>query len=226
MLHGTRPGSGGVKRLSKELRRENRGSLNSGSSEQCGSRMNDDQELIQVQVPFADGKTKELRVGQRLLLNGVIYGARDAAHLRLIEVLEKGEDPPVDLRLQVIYYVGPTPPQPGRPYGAAGPTTSSRMDRYTPQLLEYGVRGLIGKGRRSPEVINAIKKHGAVYLAATGGAGALIGRCIKEMEVVAYPDLGPEAIYRITVENLPVTVAIDSRGENLYETGPAQYRRI
>lgn len=212
--------------MSKELRRENRGSLNSGSSEQCGSRMNDDQELIQVQVPFADGKTKELRVGQRLLLNGVIYGARDAAHLRLIEVLEKGEDPPVDLRLQVIYYVGPTPPQPGRPYGAAGPTTSSRMDRYTPQLLEYGVRGLIGKGRRSPEVINAIKKHGAVYLAATGGAGALIGRCIKEMEVVAYPDLGPEAIYRITVENLPVTVAIDSRGENLYETGPAQYRRI
>ncbi|HAF17431.1 MAG: Fe-S-containing hydro-lyase [Syntrophomonadaceae bacterium] len=188
--------------------------------------MNDDQELIQVQVPFADGKTKELRVGQRLLLNGVIYGARDAAHLRLIEVLEKGEDPPVDLRLQVIYYVGPTPPQPGRPCGAAGPTTSSRMDRYTPQLLEYGVRGLIGKGRRSPEVINAIKKHGAVYLAATGGAGALIGRCIKEMEVVAYPDLGPEAIYRITVENLPVTVAIDSRGENLYETGPAQYRRI
>ena len=212
--------------MSKELRRENRVSLNSGSSEQCGSRMNDDQELIQVQVPFADGKTKELRVGQRLLLNGVIYGARDAAHLRLIEVLEKGEDPPVDLRLQVIYYVGPTPPQPGRPYGAAGPTTSSRMDRYTPQLLEYGVRGLIGKGRRSPEVINAIKKHGAVYLAATGGAGALIGRCIKEMEVVAYPDLGPEAIYRITVENLPVTVAIDSRGENLYETGPAQYRRI
>ena len=177
--------------MSKELRRENRGSLNSGSSEQCGSRMNDDQELIQVQVPFADGKTKELRVGQRLLLNGVIYGARDAAHLRLIEVLEKGEDPPVDLRLQVIYYVGPTPPQPGRPCGAAGPTTSSRMDRYTPQLLEYGVRGLIGKGRRSPEVINAIKKHGAVYLAATGGAGALIGRCIKEMEVVAYPDLGP-----------------------------------
>ncbi len=215
-----------MKRLSKELQQENRGSLNSGSGEQCGIRMNGDQELIPVQLPFAEGLTKGLRVGQRLLLNGVIYGARDAAHQRLIEALEKGEDLPVDLRGQVIYYVGPTPPRPGRPCGAAGPTTSSRMDRYTPQLLEYGVRALIGKGRRSLEVIDAIKKHGAVYLAATGGAGALIGRCIKEMQVVAYPDLGPEAIYRITVENLPVTVAIDSRGENLYETGPAQYRRI
>ena len=215
-----------MKGLSKELHNKDRRSLNSGSTLQCGSRMNDDQELLPIQVPFAEGITEELRVGQRLLLNGVIYGARDAAHQRLIAALEKGEDLPVDLRGKVIYYVGPTPPRPGRPCGAAGPTTSSRMDRYTPQLLEYGVRGLIGKGRRSPEVIKAIKEQEAVYMAATGGAGALIGRCIKEMQVVAYPDLGPEAIYRITVENLPVTVAIDSRGENLYEIGPAQYRRI
>lgn len=211
--------------MSNELQREN-GSINSGSTAQCGGAIKDDQEMIKLQVPFAEGITKELRVGQRLLLNGVIYGARDAAHQRLIAALDKGEDLPVDLRGQVIYYVGPTPPRPGRPCGAAGPTTSGRMDRYTPQLLEYGVRGLIGKGRRSPEVIKAIKKHGAVYLAATGGAGALIGRCIREMQVVAYPDLGPEAIYCITVENLPVTVAIDSRGENLYEIGPARYRRI
>lgn len=199
-----------------------------------------------IKVPFVEGVSRELRVGQRLLLSGVIYGARDQAHMRFVEDLDQKKrsgdlrnldqnnrpcdscklpcELPVDLRGQVIYYVGPTPPPPGRSCGAAGPTTSGRMDRYTPQMLEYGVRGLIGKGKRSPEVIDAIKKHGAVYLAATGGAGALIGRCIKEMKVVAYPDLGPEAVYRITVENFPVTVAIDSRGENLYQTGPAQYR--
>ncbi len=180
--------------------------------------------MNKLQVPFAEGISSRLTAGQRLLLSGVIYGARDAAHQRFIKALEKGEDIPVDLRGQVIYYVGPTPPRPGHPCGAAGPTTSGRMDRYTPQMLAYGVRGLIGKGRRSPEVIDAIKKQGAVYLAATGGAGALIGRCIKEMKVVAYSDLGPEAVYRIRVEDFPVTVAIDSRGNNLYETGPAQYR--
>jgi fumarate hydratase subunit beta len=189
---------------------------------------NGQQQLEWIQVPFAEGVSRELRAGQRLLLSGLIYGARDQAHLRFVEDLDhknRPPDPPVDLRGQVIYYVGPTPPPPGRPCGAAGPTTSGRMDKYTPRMLEYGVRGLIGKGKRSAEVIGAIKKHGAVYLAVTGGAGALIGRCIKEMKVVAYPDLGPEAVYRITVENFPVTVAIDSRGDDLYKSGPAQYRR-
>jgi len=187
--------------------------------------MNNELGLVRLEVPFAEGISGRLVAGQRLLLNGVIYGARDAAHQRLVEALQKGEDLPVDLRGQVIYYVGPTPPRPGHPCGAAGPTTSGRMDRYTPQMLEYGVKALIGKGGRSPEVIAAIKEHGAVYLAATGGAGALIGRCIKEMEVAAYQDLGPEAIYRIRVEDFPVTVAIDSRGEDLYNWGPVQYRR-
>ncbi len=177
-----------------------------------------------IQLPFAREIAKELKVGQRLLLSGVIYGARDQAHLRFIDDLEE-DRPPVDLRGELIYYVGPTPAPPGRPSGAAGPTTSGRMDRYTPEMLEYGVRGMIGKGKRSPEVIRSLKKHGAVYLGATGGVGALLGNCIKEMEVVAYPDLGPEAIYRIVVENFPVTVAIDSHGDDLYRIGPAKYRK-
>lgn len=199
--------------------------FNSGSK-LCISKMNNELGLPQIRVPFTKDIVRKLTVGQRLLLNGIIYSARDAAHLRFVETLRKREEPPVDLRGQVIYYLGPTPPRPGRYCGAAGPTTSGRMDIYTPQMLEYGVRGLIGKGRRSPDVINAIVKHEAVYLVTTGGAGALLGCCIKEMQIVAYPDLGPEAIYRITVENFPVTVAIDSRGQDLYQIGPAHYRRI
>ncbi|HHV35930.1 MAG TPA: TRZ/ATZ family protein [Syntrophomonadaceae bacterium] len=189
-------------------------------------------QLERIKVPFAEGVSEKLKAGQRLLLSGVIYGARDHAHLRFVEDMDHKNCPgdlsydfPVDLCGHVVYYVGPTPPPPGRPCGAAGPTTSGRMDRYTPQMLEYGVNAMIGKGRRSPEVVAAIKKHGAVYLAATGGAGALIGRCIKEMQVVAYPDLGPEAVFRIIVEDFPVTVAIDSRGNDLYKSGPAQYCR-
>ncbi len=177
-----------------------------------------------IEAPFAGGVAARLVTGQRLLLNGVLYGARDEAHLRFTDALDRGEEPPVDLRGQVIYYVGPTSPRPGRPCGAAGPTTSGRMDKYTPRMLEYGVSAVIGKGRRSPEVAEAIQKQGAVYLAATGGAGALLGRCIKEMHAVAYPELGPEAVYRITVEDFPVTVAIDGRGDDIYRIGPARYR--
>lgn len=181
-------------------------------------------DLLRLEVPFADEVARELEAGQRLLLTGVIFGARDQAHLRFAAALERGEALPVDLKGQVLYYVGPTPAPPGRPCGAAGPTTAGRMDGCTPQLLEYGIKGVIGKGKRSPEVVAALKKYGAVYLAATGGAGALIGCCIKEMRVVAYPDLGPEAVYRMVVQDLPVTVAVDSRGRNLYEEGPARYR--
>ncbi|MGB9791777.1 MAG: Fe-S-containing hydro-lyase [Thermacetogeniaceae bacterium] len=183
-------------------------------------------EEMRLDVPFSAETARKLEAGQRLLLSGVIYGARDQAHRRFVEALERGEELPLDLRGQVIYYVGPTPVPPGKACGSAGPTTAGRMDRYTPQLLRYGIRGMIGKGKRSPEVVEAIREHGAVYFAATGGAGALLGRCIREMRVVAYPDLGPEAVYRIVVEDFPVTVAIDSRGKNLYELGPSLYRRI
>ncbi|HHW40554.1 MAG TPA: Fe-S-containing hydro-lyase [Syntrophomonadaceae bacterium] len=182
-------------------------------------------EVLRLEAPFSEAAARSLEVGQRVLLSGVIYGARDQAHRRFIDALERGEELPLDLRGQVIYYVGPTPVPPGRACGSAGPTTGGRMDRYTPQLIAYGVRGLIGKGKRSPEVVAALKEHGAVYLAATGGAGALLGRRIREMRLVAYPDLGPEAVYRIVVEDFPATVAIDSRGQNLYELGPARYRK-
>lgn len=182
-------------------------------------------DFLRLEVPFPAETAVDLQTGQRLLLSGVIFGARDQAHLRFAETLAKGGKLPVELKGQVIYYVGPTPAPPGRPCGAAGPTTSGRMDRYTPLLLEYGVKGLIGKGRRSPEVVAALKKHRAVYLAATGGAGALLGRSIKEMQLVAYPDLGPEAVYRLVVQDFPVTVAIDSSGRDLYAIGPARYRR-
>lgn len=180
---------------------------------------------ILLEVPFSAATVRSLEAGQRILLTGVIYGARDEAHGRFAKALDRGEELPLDLRGQVIYYVGPTPGRPGRVCGAAGPTTSGRMDPYTPRLLAYGVRGLIGKGNRSPEVVAALKEYGAVYLAATGGAGALLSLCIREMRVVAYPELGPEAVYRIVVGDFPVIVAIDSRGQNLYEIGPAQYRK-
>lgn len=183
-------------------------------------------EELRLEVPFSAETARKLEAGQRILLSGVIYGARDQAHRRFVEALERGEELPVDLRGQVIYYVGPTPVPPGRACGSAGPTTAGRMDRYTPRLLAYGVMGVIGKGKRSPEVVAALKGYGAVYLAATGGAGALLGRCIREMQVVAYPDLGPEAVYRMVVEGFPVTVAIDSRGQNLYEIGPERYRKV
>lgn len=181
-------------------------------------------ECLHIKAPFSAEAARELQTGRRVLLTGALYGARDQAHRRFIEALAQGQDLPVNLRGQIIYYVGPTPARPGHACGAAGPTTAGRMDAFTPQLLAYGVRGIIGKGNRSPEVIAAIRQHGAVYLAATGGAGALLSRCIKEARVVAYPDLGTEAVWRFIVEDFPATVAIDSRGQNLYQIGPARYR--
>ncbi len=183
-------------------------------------------EYLRVEVPFSAAVADSLEAGQLLLLTGVLYGARDAAHRRLAAALARGEGLPVNLAGQVIYYVGPTPAPPGRPCGSAGPTTSGRMDPFTPALLKAGVRALIGKGNRSPEVVAALKEYGGVYLAATGGAGALLAQCIREMEVVAYPELGPEAVYRLVVEDFPVVVAIDTWGRNLYEFGPARYRRV
>lgn len=168
---------------------------------------------------------KSLKCGDRILLNGVIYTGRDAAHKRMIQALERGEELPFDLKDQIMYFVGPTPAPPGKVIGSAGPTTSGRMDLYSPSLISQGLRGMIGKGLRSQTVIEAMKKYGAVYLGAIGGAGALLAGCIIEAEVIAYPDLGPEAIHRLVVKDFPATVLIDSQGCNLYETGQKAYKR-
>ncbi|MBC7347372.1 MAG: Fe-S-containing hydro-lyase [Clostridia bacterium] len=174
--------------------------------------------------PLTDEMVATLRAGDQVYLTGMIYAARDAAHKRLVELLEKGEPLPVDLRGQVIYYVGPSPAKPGKPIGSAGPTTSGRMDPYTPRLLaETGLKGMIGKGSRSPEVKEAIVRHKAVYLATVGGAAALVAGSIKKCEVVAYPELGPEAIQLMEVENFPAIVVNDCYGADLYEEGMARY---
>ncbi len=178
-----------------------------------------------VKTPLTEETVKGLKAGDRVLLNGIIYTGRDAAHKRLMEMLERGEKLPLELEGQVIYYVGPCPAKPGRVIGSAGPTTSGRMDPYTPRLLEKGLKGMIGKGLRSKEVVEAIKKHRAVYFAAIGGAGALLAESIKGAEVLAFEDLGPEAIYRLRVENFPVTVVIDCEGNDLYKTGKEQYKQ-
>jgi fumarate hydratase subunit beta len=153
----------------------------------------------------------------------VIYTARDAAHKRLCELVEQGKELPLDVKDSVIYFVGPTPAKPGEVIGSAGPTTSYRMDAYSPTLIKQGQTGMIGKGKRNNDVINAMKEHGAVYFGAIGGCGALLSQCIKKSEVIAYDDLGAEAIRRLEVENFPVVVVIDSKGNNLYETGRAEY---
>lgn len=171
---------------------------------------------IDLRTPLTEEHVMSLRAGDRVLLSGVIYTARDAAHKRLYDLLQAGEELPVDLRGQVIYFVGPTPARPGQVIGSAGPTTSGRMDAYTPALIAYGLRGMIGKGRRSPEVLKAIQEHGAVYFGATGGAGALLAKRIVKAEVVAYPDLGPEAIHRLEVKDFPVIVVNDAHGGDLY----------
>lgn len=180
---------------------------------------------IRIFAPLTATVATSLRAGDSVRISGVIYSARDAAHKRLNEARDRGEKLPVDLRDQIIYYVGPSPAKPGRPIGAAGPTTSGRMDPYTPGMLAEGLKGMIGKGFRSPEVVEAMKKHGAVYFAATGGAAALIARSIKAYEVVAYPDLGTEAIAAMTVEDFPAIVVIDSEGHNYYEEGQAKNKR-
>ena len=168
-------------------------------------------------LPLNETEARKLKAGDRLLLNGVIWTARDAAHKRLTAMLDAGEPLPVELQDQLVYFVGPCPAPPGHPIGSAGPTTSGRMDAYSPRLIrECGLRGMIGKGNRSQAVIDAMKECGAVYLAATGGAGALIAKCIEKCDLIAFPELGPEAIYRLEVKDFPVVVAIDSNGDSLY----------
>lgn len=169
-----------------------------------------------ITLPFYDETISELHCGDLLLLSGVIYTARDAAHKRLYEALKRGEELPFDVKNQVIYYLGPTPARPGSIIGSAGPTTSGRMDKYTPLLLEHGLRGMIGKGKRSEEVISKIIEERAVYMAATGGAGALLSKRIILSEIIAYEDLGTEAIRRLKVKDFPVVVAADSYGNTIY----------
>ncbi len=178
---------------------------------------------IRLTTPFSDADVEKLKIGDRVLISGVIYTARDAAHARLVELIEKGEALPFDPAGQVIYFVGPTPPKPGKVIGSAGPTTSYRMDPYSPTMIEQGLKGMIGKGKRSDEVKAALKEHKAVYFGATGGAGALISLCIKSAQVIAYDDLGPEAIRKLTVEDFPATVVNDCHGGDLYMEGRKQY---
>lgn len=169
-----------------------------------------------LETPLTIEKVKKLRVGDRVRISGTIYTARDASHKRLIEILKNGGKLPIPLKNQIIYYTGPTPTRPGRVIGSCGPTTSSRMDSYTIPLLKKGLRGMIGKGERSREIREAVKKYQAVYFVATGGAGALLAQYIKKAEVIAYPALGPEAIYKIEVEDFPAIVAIDTKGKNFF----------
>lgn len=176
--------------------------------------------------PLSEDTSRGLTAGQQVLLSGVIYTARDAAHKKLIELINGGKKLPVDLSGQIIYFTGPTPPKPGMPVGSAGPTTSYRMDSYSPRLIaEAGLKAMIGKGDRGHAVVEAMKAHGAVYFAAVGGAGALIATCIRTAEVIAYPELGPEAIHRLEVVDFPVIVAIDTHGNDLYQQGPEEFRK-
>ena len=179
---------------------------------------------LNIKSPL-DGETiKKLQAGDQVFITGVIYTARDSAHKRIVEALDKGEKLPLDVANQTIYYMGPSPARPGQPIGSAGPTTSGRMDSYAPRLMAAGLKGMIGKGNRSQAVKDAMKEYKAVYLAAIGGAGALISKSIKKAEVIAYEDLGAEAIRRLEVENFPATVINDSYGGDLYQQGKAKYR--
>lgn len=174
---------------------------------------------IKLVTPLNDETIENLRIGQKVLLNGAIYTGRDAAHKKMVELLDQGKPLPVNLKGQIIYYVGPSPAKPGQIIGSAGPTTAGRMDAYTPRLLALGLKGMIGKGKRTPEVIKAIKQYKSVYFAAVGGAAALISKCIKKCTVIAYPELGPEAIHELYVEDFPVIVVNDTLGGDLYEEG-------
>ena len=174
-------------------------------------------ETRKIQLPITKETAASLKAGDYVYLTGVMFSARDAAHKRMTEALDRGEELPIDIKDQTIYYLGPSPAAPGQVIGSAGPTTSGRMDRYTPRLLDLGMTGMIGKGRRTDEVKASIIKNSAVYLAAVGGAGALLSKCIKKADVVAYEDLGAEAIYRLEVEDFPAVVVMDNKGKNLYE---------
>ena len=180
-------------------------------------------EKKRISAPLTDEVVEDLKIGDNVLITGTIYTARDAAHKRLVELVDKGEKLPFDVKGQIIYFVGPTPARPGEVIGSAGPTTSYRMNIYTPRLIAVGQKGMIGKGEMGPEVVEAMKKHKAVYMAAVGGAGALISRAITASEVVAYDDLGAEAIHKLTVKDFPVIVALDCHGGNLFKEGIAKY---
>jgi len=181
------------------------------------------QNLTEITVPLADDRVQTLCAGDHVLLTGRVYGARDAVHKRFIELLDEGRPLPVSLENEVLFYVGPTPVQPGRPVGAVGPTTSSRMDCYTPRLLEQGLKGTIGKGPRADWLHEVYARHGAVHFAAAGGAAALLSQSVAAFEVVAYPELGPEALMRFELDRMPVMVAIDSSGRDIYALGRDRY---
>ncbi len=178
-----------------------------------------------VIVPLTDSIVEQLRIGDSVLISGVIYTGRDSAHKRMVEALERGESLPVDLEGQIIYYAGPAPAKPGQAIGSIGPTTSYRMDAYTPLLISHGLKGMIGKGNRSAEVIEAVKKYKAVYFGAIGGAAALMAKSVKSAELVAYEDLGPEAIRKLVVEDFPAVVVNDCYGGDLYKEGMARYEK-
>jgi len=180
--------------------------------------------VIRISTPMTDEVAESLKAGDNVLISGTLYTARDAAHKRLVELIREGKDLPMDIKGQIIYYVGPAPAKPGQAIGSAGPTTSYRMDPYAPILIEHGLKGMIGKGSRSQSVIDAMVKYKAVYFAAIGGAGALLAKSIKASEIVAYEDLGPEAIRKLTVEDFPAVVVNDSFGNDLYEQGVREYR--
>ncbi len=183
-------------------------------------------EAKRITLPFTDEMVRDLRAGDALLLSGTLYVARDAAHKRMIEALDRGQPLPIDIEGATIYFMGPSPERPGRPIGAAGPTTSSRMDAYSPRLIARGLKAMIGKGMRSMAVRDALREYNAVYLGGIGGAGALLSKSVISAEIVAYEDLGPEALRRLEVKDLPVTVVDDATGRDLYEEGRAKYRKV
>ena len=183
-------------------------------------------DVIRLETPLTQDKVAMLKAGDNVLISGIVYTARDAAHKKMVEALDRGDALPFDVKDQIIYFVGPAPAKEGQVIGSAGPTTSGRMDAYSPIMIGQGLTGMIGKGLRSEEVIEAMKKYGAVYFGAIGGAGALIAKRIVAAEVIAFPELGPEAVRRLEVKDFPAIVIIDSQGNNLYETGKAMYRQL
>ena len=178
-----------------------------------------------IQAPLLEAEIRDLKAGDYVYITGTLYTARDAAHKRMQEALDRGEGLPFDIKDQVIYYMGPSPAREGRPIGSAGPTTASRMDKYAPRLLDLGLKGLVGKGKRTKEVLDAVIRNGGIYFAAVGGAGALLSKRIRKAEVIAYEDLGTEAVRKLEVENFPVIVVADRFGNNLYETAVQTYRK-